>query len=268
MHTDYLTVEKMPDLHNPSKVLLIRILQLIVIIFIAFILWLYSNHVWYGAIIGQSIIIIIAISIYTYITKKSELIRKKYLEKFTHLAYQNFYYRYLFIAQTLNLISFYFPLFLYSYDFIPQIIKLPNHWLTEPIMPYYISIPLGLLFIILGLLIRKPSGGFNFDTASYVYLIFPDNSKQVKDGLYKYIRHPRYLGRFIEILGFGLIANTGVAICVSLVHIIPYLWLIQIEEKELIKRFRESYKKYQKSVPVLFPSIRNLREFFSILFRK
>ncbi|MFX1452514.1 MAG: hypothetical protein ACFFCM_16880, partial [Promethearchaeota archaeon] len=41
-----------------------------------------------------------------------------------------------------------------------------------------------------------------------------------------------------------------------------------VEEKELIERFGEDYIKYKKMVPALFIRFKDLKKYFSIIFKK
>jgi protein-S-isoprenylcysteine O-methyltransferase Ste14 len=41
-----------------------------------------------------------------------------------------------------------------------------------------------------------------------------------------------------------------------------------IEEKELIERFGKEYKKYKEKVPAFFVRVRDLKKYFSFVFKK
>jgi protein-S-isoprenylcysteine O-methyltransferase Ste14 len=76
------------------------------------------------------------------------------------------------------------------------------------------------------------------------------------EGVYARIRHPRYLGLLLEILGFALFVNY-LATYVVAAAMVPTLYLIVLlEERELCERFGEEYERYMRRVPRFFPGPR------------
>jgi len=78
-------------------------------------------------------------------------------------------------------------------------------------------------------------------------------SKLLKEGIYRRVRHPRYASMMVGIIGFGLLTNySGVYVVVALT--VPGLYLITVlEERELLMRFGEEYRRYQEEVPRFLP---------------
>jgi protein-S-isoprenylcysteine O-methyltransferase Ste14 len=80
----------------------------------------------------------------------------------------------------------------------------------------------------------------------------------LQDGIYRVVRHPRYLSA-----GLGAIANAlfinyaGLYILILLLVPVGYL-MIALEERELIDRFGEEYRKYQREVPRFIPRWRKI----------
>lgn len=78
--------------------------------------------------------------------------------------------------------------------------------------------------------------------------------KLIKEGPYKYLRHPAYLSGLIEFLAIPLIPNSYYMLGITfIIYTSIILVRINIEEKELIKRFGEAYIEYQKEVWALLP---------------
>jgi len=83
----------------------------------------------------------------------------------------------------------------------------------------------------------------------------PRKGKLLQDGIYRVVRHPRYLSA-----GIGVIANAfivdyvGVYVLVLLLFPVGYLMLV-FEERELLDRFGEEYRQYQREVPRLLPRL-------------
>ena len=67
------------------------------------------------------------------------------------------------------------------------------------------------------------------------------------------VRHPRYLSAGVSVIANALFINyAGLYILVLLLVPVGYLMVV-LEERELIERFGEEYRKYQRKVPRLIP---------------
>ena len=72
-------------------------------------------------------------------------------------------------------------------------------------------------------------------------------------GLYAYVRHPRYLGMMLGVLGVCVLAGSQRLWMVSVVWWIAAMAIIRIEEGELRERFGAAYEAYAARVPMLLP---------------
>jgi len=79
--------------------------------------------------------------------------------------------------------------------------------------------------------------------------------KLITTGLYHYIRHPRYLGLFVLILGFALIFRAWVGVILDLVLLGALIWRISDEEKMLHQEFGEGWEVYVRHTWRLLPYI-------------
>lgn len=78
--------------------------------------------------------------------------------------------------------------------------------------------------------------------------------KLIKEGPYRYLRHPAYLSNLIEYLGVPLIANAYYTLIGVLLIYVPFnLTRFRLEERELIRKFGVEYEEYQKKVPAFLP---------------
>jgi protein-S-isoprenylcysteine O-methyltransferase Ste14 len=75
-------------------------------------------------------------------------------------------------------------------------------------------------------------------------------------GIYARIRHPRYTGSFLAIVGACLLAATRVMWMVAGVWLALTLTAIAFEERELRVRFGAAYEEYCRRVPRFIPSLR------------
>lgn len=75
----------------------------------------------------------------------------------------------------------------------------------------------------------------------------------LQDGIYGVVRHPRYLSAGVSTIANAFFINySGLYILVLLLVPVGYLMIV-LEERELIERFGEEYRKYQRAVPRLIP---------------
>ena len=81
----------------------------------------------------------------------------------------------------------------------------------------------------------------------------PIAQRLITSGVYKYMRHPVYLGIILEQIAIPLIPNLYYTFFIALAFTVPFQLLkIRIEETEMTKRFGSNYVAYKKSVPA-FP---------------
>ena len=80
----------------------------------------------------------------------------------------------------------------------------------------------------------------------------------VRDGLYRIVRHPVYLSAILMGIPSALIVNY-VGTYVLFAAALPVFYAITVlEERELVDRFGESYRRYQREVPRLMPRWRKM----------
>jgi protein-S-isoprenylcysteine O-methyltransferase Ste14 len=83
-----------------------------------------------------------------------------------------------------------------------------------------------------------------------------NEQKIVKDGPYKYIRHPSYTGSILTLLGISISFRSPFGIIATIIiSALVYGFRIQIEEKALEKSFGLSYEDYKKQTWRLIPHI-------------
>ncbi len=119
----------------------------------------------------------------------------------------------------------------------------------------------GLLLLLVGGLIRMKARLQLKKKAGYSSLIgtgklkIVKEHKLVKDGLYKHIRHPLYLGEILRNLGVVVIFSSVYGILIVLLASIFLLFRIEIEEKMLVVEFGEEYEEYRRNTKKMIPQI-------------
>lgn len=85
----------------------------------------------------------------------------------------------------------------------------------------------------------------------------PSEENKMYGGIYKHIRHPQTTGEMPMFIAFAFAINSWFLVLYTFVFLIIYIPLIMyFEEKDLVKRFGDDYRQYQKDVGALLPKRR------------
>ncbi|MGY6559053.1 MAG: methyltransferase family protein [Nitritalea sp.] len=79
-----------------------------------------------------------------------------------------------------------------------------------------------------------------------------------RKGLHAYLRHPMYAGTLLILAGFFSYLPTAAVACHVLATVLYLPLGIWLEERKLMQEFGESYRKYRREVPALFPDPRRI----------
>jgi protein-S-isoprenylcysteine O-methyltransferase Ste14 len=129
-------------------------------------------------------------------------------------------------------------------------------WITDTIFHYstflskhispFIQIPLAIVFFLL-------SGYLAFKGLSLVFGKKRQKSGVIRTGVFSFVRHPIYLSEILLYLGF-LLLNTSLAAIVIWIIGIGFLhYISRYEEKLLLARYGEEYKRYMAEIPMWIP---------------
>ena len=128
---------------------------------------------------------------------------------------------------------------------------------------------LGAAIYIFSWVLWKPvKHHLDFKTFAGVPEVTNEKIDLIVDGPFKMVRHPRYLMVWIGVLGWCLMANYSGAYAMGFASLIGLFVIVNLEERDLKKRFGEQYAEYQKTVPQLVPTIPGFTRFVSENFRK
>jgi protein-S-isoprenylcysteine O-methyltransferase Ste14 len=84
----------------------------------------------------------------------------------------------------------------------------------------------------------------------------PQRSKLMDQGPFTVVRHPTYLAHTMMFIGMYFITGvTAVGILTLVDFVVVNAVVIPFEEKELLQRFGEPYRKYMTVVPRMIPRI-------------
>ena len=89
-----------------------------------------------------------------------------------------------------------------------------------------------------------------------------NNHRLIKEGPYKYMRHPWYLSIILEVLSITLILNVYYSFLFAVLVYIPILLVrVHFEEKAMIEILGDEYVEYKKELWALFPLKRSNKRF-------
>jgi protein-S-isoprenylcysteine O-methyltransferase Ste14 len=79
-----------------------------------------------------------------------------------------------------------------------------------------------------------------------------DGHRVVREGLYRFVRHPAYTGWFLLSLGFGFYFGSIVGIVGTSFFVVVLGWRVRIEEAALCESLGDEYRRYMREVPSRF----------------
>lgn len=78
--------------------------------------------------------------------------------------------------------------------------------------------------------------------------------KLMTDGVYARVRHPQYTGLFLIVFGEGVVHwPTIVSLAAFPVIVAAYTLLARKEERQMLDKFGDAYREYQRRVPMFIP---------------
>jgi protein-S-isoprenylcysteine O-methyltransferase Ste14 len=83
-----------------------------------------------------------------------------------------------------------------------------------------------------------------------------DHQKIIETGLYKYIRHPGYLGQWIIFLGISLALSNWLSVLVMMIPVIAgYIYRIRVAEKFMADQLGIDYLNYKSRSKMIIPFV-------------
>jgi protein-S-isoprenylcysteine O-methyltransferase Ste14 len=133
-------------------------------------------------------------------------------------------------------------------------------WISEAIPPntfggIHALKTAGLLMLIVALIIRWCAIYTLGKSFSSNVAIF-DSQKLNRSGLYRFVRHPSYLGLVLVFLATGIHSRNWLSLAIAVVPTTAaVLYRIHVEESALTSAFGEEYIDYSKVTKRLIPSL-------------
>lgn len=86
-------------------------------------------------------------------------------------------------------------------------------------------------------------------TSWRVGIDYSSKTALITNGLYRFSRNPAFVGFDLMFIGLYLMFPNGVTLCVALLNLISFHYLIVQEEKYLHRTFGESYRQFSQKTP-------------------
>ncbi len=127
---------------------------------------------------------------------------------------------------------------------------------------------LGVLISKAGLMSMETAWAFVMVTSSAVIFlglflmskgwsrIHSANGVLVTEGIYRYVRHPQYLGLIVMTVGLLIQWPTIITLAMWPILVLMYYRLAKREEREALEAFGERYEGYMRQVPMFLPSLK------------
>ncbi|MBI4484013.1 MAG: isoprenylcysteine carboxylmethyltransferase family protein [Acidobacteria bacterium] len=114
--------------------------------------------------------------------------------------------------------------------------------------------PLGIVSIVLGGAIALVCGALFALRGQGTPAPFDPPRHFVAAGPYRWVRNPMYLGGLLALVGFGLARRSpAILLLAGIAACAVHLFVILFEERDLERRFGESYAEYQRQVDRWIP---------------
>jgi len=124
-----------------------------------------------------------------------------------------------------------------------------------PNAPWLIAVSLVLLSAGLGLVCWSTNDLHRFGAGTPSPL--RPAKRLIMEGSYRLCRHPMFLGYDLMLLAATLLLRSPTALVVSYPLFLAWsLLVLRAEERILVLRFKEDYRRYQQQVPFLLPHLR------------
>jgi protein-S-isoprenylcysteine O-methyltransferase Ste14 len=114
---------------------------------------------------------------------------------------------------------------------------------------------IGMVLVVIGFVIRLHSiltlkQYFTYSVAKV------EGHRIVETGLYKFIRHPGYLGQLIFFMGISISISNWLSILAMMIPVtLGYLYRINVEERFMIEQLGKDYLNYQARTKRIIPMI-------------
>jgi len=133
-------------------------------------------------------------------------------------------------------------------------------WISEATRPNMFggthALKIAGVIVLAGALAIRWTAIFTLGKSFSANVAIQDSQQIVRTGLYRFVRHPSYLGLFLAFLAVGLHSRNWISFAIVLVPTTAaLLYRIHVEEAALAQAFGEDYAAYSKATKRLVPGV-------------
>ncbi|MFZ3301480.1 MAG: isoprenylcysteine carboxylmethyltransferase family protein [Microgenomates group bacterium] len=140
---------------------------------------------------------------------------------------------------------------LFTFQFFFTLLPIFNSKYTQTVV-----ITIGYVFVLNGVYISiKALKDLGYSWTALAYYRIKNNQKLVKDGIFKYSRHPIYMSIILQCVGYELIVNSWLFLPMFIFLFLIMNNHINKEEELLMKYYGKEYQIYKNSTKKMFPFI-------------
>jgi protein-S-isoprenylcysteine O-methyltransferase Ste14 len=137
------------------------------------------------------------------------------------------------------------------FAWLPPHLDRLNRWTIDGDTVRY----LGLIITAIGGFVRVATV-FELGHRFSIFVAVQPDHRPKTDGLYRFVRHPSYLGALLAMAGWALVFRSVIGLLLTAAICGPIIALIRAEEEFLVHEFGEQYRSYQQHTRWrLFPLI-------------
>ena len=138
---------------------------------------------------------------------------------------------------------------LFAAVWIPDTFFLKYTTLLNSYVPFGFRLPIGVVLLVV-------SGYLAQTGLSIVFGEKRDNPIVIRKSVFNVVRHPIYLSEIVLYCGLLMLSISLAGFVVLLMAIVFLHYISRIEERLLLARFGEEYRKYMQEVPMWIPRLR------------
>jgi protein-S-isoprenylcysteine O-methyltransferase Ste14 len=152
----------------------------------------------------------------------------------------------------------FYRFFVFEFTLSLVLLNIP-YWFKNPFSPLqivsWILLSVSILLLVQSIYFLVKHGGSKKRKNSPANFEFENTASLVKEGVYKYIRHPMYGSLLFLALGTMFKYISLFTVSLTIIILVFLFFTAKIEEKENIKFFGIDYKEYMKKTKMFVPFV-------------
>jgi protein-S-isoprenylcysteine O-methyltransferase Ste14 len=120
-------------------------------------------------------------------------------------------------------------------------------WFILLVYSVFLPLPLGTPWLYAGIALFV-AGLIIFEIAGIPWKTIPFD-EPITRGLYRYSRHPIYIGVFVQYLGIGIASASGLFLLLIVIQIALSIPLLPAEERFCCEKYGDAYREYMNRTP-------------------